>query len=301
MPHSLSRDLTLALCSIFPRGIVALDFETTGISPLGDKIIEVAAVKIKPDAPIEIFESLVNPQKRISEQNFAIHNISNEMIEHAPLIGEVLPKFTRFLESLPIIAHNAKFDIGFLVMALHDLKMPFSPSQIFDSCKLARYTHKEATNHKLKTLIEHLNLPAIENHHRALDDSWACLNIFAHGIQKLQESDALSTLKEKAYLFSIDDFSPQKSFDIPAHLKPLLQLMQKENGVALGQGPVIEIIYKGGTTPGGPRKIVPLSFLPMPLGSVLQAHCLESDQIKTYSLRKVRSYKVLAETREEYN
>ncbi len=298
MPHSISRDLSEALCSIFPQGIVALDFETTGISPLGDRIIEVAAVKIKPDAPIEIFQSLVNPQKRITEQNFAIHNISNEMIEDAPLISEVLPRFSKFLDSLPIIAHNAKFDIGFLVMALHNLKLPFSHSHIFDSCKLARYTHKEATNHKLKTLIEHLKLPELENHHRALDDSWACLNIFAHSIQKLKETDSVSTLKEKAFLFNVDDFSPQKSFDIPSHLRPLLQHMQKES-VPLGAGPVIEIVYKGGTTPGVPRKVIPLSFLPMPLGSVLQAHCLESDQIKTYSLRKIRAYKVLSETREE--
>jgi len=138
------------LLNFFPRGLIALDLETTGLSPLVDQIIEIAALKITPDGAF-LFDTLINPGIPIPEETIVFHQINDEMVKNSPKILEILPSFHYFLEDLPIVAHNAKFDLGFIVMALQKNSMPLSGSDIFCSCKLARHTHKSAQNHKLKT------------------------------------------------------------------------------------------------------------------------------------------------------
>lgn len=274
---NLSDSELKTLLNFFPRGLIALDLETTGLSPLVDQIIEIAALKITPDGP-SLFETLVNPGIPIPEETIIFHQITDEMIKNSPKLGEVLPELHSFLGDLPIVAHNAKFDLGFIVMALQRHSFSLSPADIFCSCKLARHTHNNAQNHKLKTLVTELAIPLV-NHHRALDDAFACLKVFIKGLEIVNANN----LRPHSYLFNLHDFNKISAEEFPEHLKPLINLVQKAT--------VIEIKYNGGKLKNEFRPVKLTGLINTPEGSVLYARCLLSDIYKTFQLKKITEFR----------
>src|SRR4051812_36446666 len=97
---------------------VVFDLETTGLSPWGgDEIIEIGAMKLFGNEidEVNIFHSLVNPRRLISEEATKINGITNEMVAGAPALDEVFPKFLEFVGNAWLVAQNAKFDMGFLM------------------------------------------------------------------------------------------------------------------------------------------------------------------------------------------
>ena len=273
-------DLTAAekliLWEFFPEGIIAIDLETTGLSPLVDRIIEVGAMKITPTGTT-VYQTLVNPEILIPEHTIAIHNITDEMVKDSPLINEVLPHLKEFISDLPIIAHNAKFDLGFIVMGMQKADHELLNNDIYCSCKLARQTHAELINHKLSTLVKELNIPLV-NHHRATDDAFACLKVFMSSLERLQTPTS-SLLKRYGHLFSLHDFEKIKMEDLPAHLSKL-ELLVKEAAV-------VEILYSGGNHKKDFRPVKLTSLLNTPDGNILFARCLLSDMQKSFKLNKV--------------
>jgi DNA polymerase III epsilon subunit family exonuclease len=86
------------------------DTETTGLSPdLGDRIVEIAAVRIKGDKVMGTFESLINPGRDVSEAAFSVNHISAEMLISAPRSQEIIPRFLDFIEGSCLCAYNAGF------------------------------------------------------------------------------------------------------------------------------------------------------------------------------------------------
>lgn len=270
---NLSDSELQALLKFFPRGLIALDLETTGLSPLVDQIIEIAALKITPNGAY-LFETLVNPGIPIPEETIVFHQITDEMIKTSPKLGDVLPELHNFLGDIPIVAHNAKFDLGFIVMALQKNSFSLSASDIFCSCKLARHTHKNAQNHKLKTLVTELAIPLV-NHHRALDDAFACLKVFIKGLEIVNNEN----LRPHSYLFNLHDFNKIAAEEFPEHLVSLINLVQK--------AAVIEIKYSGGKLKNQFRPVKLTGLINSPEGSVLYARCLLSDIYKTFQLKKI--------------
>ena len=96
-----------------PNNYVVFDIETTGLDPEFDEIIEIGAVKIKDGIKIDTFNSLIKPEYEIDEFITELTGITNEMVENAPSIDEVLPKFMDFIKDYIIIGHNVNFDINF--------------------------------------------------------------------------------------------------------------------------------------------------------------------------------------------
>lgn len=265
------------LLRTFPRGVVALDLETTGISPLVDKIIEIAAVKVTQEE-VTVFETLINPEIDIPPFTTGIHGITDAMVKNKPVICEVLPKFNEFLGDLPIIAHNAKFDLGFLVFDYHQLKIPLPKSDVVCSCMASRRSFKDVENHKLSTLCKAFKIPLL-NHHRASDDAWACLTVLAKALVAQKELKGKVVLGD-SLMFKAKDFNKNKDMEIPTHLRILTKKVRDKH--------VIDIKYKGGSSRRGEfRPIRALSLLPMPGGNVLYAHCLLTDMMKSFSLKKI--------------
>ena len=266
----------LILWEFFPEGIIAIDLETTGLSPLVDRIIEVGAMKITPTGTT-IYQTLVNPEIFIPEHTIAIHNITDEMVKDSPLINDILPLLKEFVSGLPIIAHNAKFDLGFIVMGMQKAHHELLNNDIYCSCKLARQTHPEVINHKLSTLVKELNIPLV-NHHRATDDAFACLKIFMSSLERIK-TPLSPMLKRYGHLFSLHDFEKIKMEDLPAHLSKL-ELYVKEAAV-------VEILYSGGNHKKDFRPVKLTSLLNTPDGNILFARCLLSDMQKSFKLSKV--------------
>jgi DNA polymerase III epsilon subunit family exonuclease len=261
------------LLKFFPEGLIAIDLETTGLSPLVDRIIEIAAIKITPTES-KLFETLINPGIKIPEETIVFHQISDEMVKYSPKLIDVLPSFHDFVGNLPIVAHNAKFDLGFVVMAFQKNNLTLSSSDIFCSCKLARYTHKNAANHKLKTLVTELSIPLV-NHHQAVDDAFASLKIF---IKSLELMDAID-LRPHGHLFNLQDFNKIPQQEFPEHLTSLIGLVSK--------AAVIEIKYNGGKLKNEFRPVKLTGLINSPEGSVLYARCLLTDIYKTFQLKKI--------------
>ena len=263
------------LLEFFPKGLIAIDLETTGLSPMVDRIIEIAAYKVRPENSDDIvFETLINPEIPIPPHTTAIHNITDEMVQGAPTLIDVLLALKEFMGDLPVVAHNAKFDLGFIVMGLQRQKIKLSNATIYCSCKLARITHSEIENHKLGTLARALNIPLV-NHHRALDDAYASLKIFIQGLARLKLED----LKSNAELFSLDQFDELKTEELPTHLEELNKLVK--------EAAVIEIQYTGGNHKNQFRPVKLTSLLNTPDGNILYARCLWSDIYKSFKLNKI--------------
>ncbi len=150
----------------YRRIMVAFDLETTGLSPDEAEIIELAAVQIDGDQITRQFQSLVQPSKPIPLNIERLTGITQEMLDPAPTLSEVLPGFLDFVGNYPLIAHQAFFDVGFLEYSL-GRKIQ---NEVLDTVELSRLAFPKATNHKLLTLARELNLPLIEAH-RALEDA----------------------------------------------------------------------------------------------------------------------------------
>ncbi len=158
---------------LLPNQYVALDVETTGLSPKnGDRVIEIGAVAIKNQGIIAEFSSLIDVDKRIPLRVQQVHGITNEMLEGEPKPYEVLPEFHKFIAGSILIAHNASFDIRFLRHEFALLDMSLN-NQSLCTLKMSRKQYPNLPNHKLETVSRFLLGKSCEQMqmHRALDDA----------------------------------------------------------------------------------------------------------------------------------
>jgi DNA polymerase III subunit epsilon len=152
---------------------IAMDTETTGRYPLESEICEIAAVKFKDGKKIDAFSSLVKPTQIMSEEVIKIHGITNEMVQDAPPMAEVIKKFHSYIANDILVAHHAPFDLGFIAIEFEKAGLPLPASYTVCSSRLSRNVIKDSVNHKLQTLIPHLGLTQGAAH-RAEDDAYAC-------------------------------------------------------------------------------------------------------------------------------
>ncbi|MBP9674153.1 MAG: hypothetical protein KBD63_03585 [Bacteriovoracaceae bacterium] len=247
-----------------------------------DKACEISAIKIKPDGSVDVFTSLINPERDIPELAESIHGITAEMVANAPTLANLLPHFLTFCENLPLVAHNAAFDLGFLVYGMHEEKLPWTTSAVYDSCRLARQVLSKKNlppkNFKLSTLCDFFEIK-MEKHHRAYDDALACLKVVSRlpWVCDMKKE----TARIKSYLFRLTDFSELKNFSLPSEFSFLAQEVRLRNPV--------EIEYKGGSVKETFRPLVPNGILPLPQGLILQGICLLSNNVKSFSLKKIKS------------
>ena len=156
---------------------IVIDVETTGLSPDDDRIIEVAAVKCENDRIVDSFHSLINPGRRIPSNVTKLTGIKNADVAGAPDMDTVVPELSEFIDNLPLVAHNANFDIKFIANAFK--RAGVSKGMLYiDTLVLARNAFPEMPNHKLSTLINELGLLDHEQEHRAMSDVEATQHLY---------------------------------------------------------------------------------------------------------------------------
>jgi len=173
---------------------VVIDFETTGLSPgYGDRTIEVGAVLISNRQIVDRFQSLMNPEMRISGFIEGYTGITNRMLSTAPRITEVMRKLKIFLAQHHLVAHNASFDSRFLDAELdrinHKRKNEFACSML-----TSRRLYPEAPNHKLETLVQYKNLKTDGVHHRALADAEMTAHLWLRMLEDIRSTYGLQTV-----------------------------------------------------------------------------------------------------------
>ena len=170
------------------REYIFFDVETTGLSPsAGDRIVEIAALKIKNLKPVDEFSSFINPRREISYGAFMVNGITPEMLEDAPHAKEILPRFVDFIGNTPLIGHHVRFDIGFLNNELALLGMNTSDGTlILDTLKMARGLLPGLGRYSLQSLAYALGIN-IQQQHRAMADVTLTYKVFCHLIDIAQE------------------------------------------------------------------------------------------------------------------
>ncbi len=172
--------------------VVVLDFETTGMSPdLGDRPIEVGAVRIEDNRIVDRFQGLMNPGFTISWFIESLTGISNELVAAAPPCEEVMSRFADWIGAAPLVAHNAGFDRRFLDAELNLLGRN-RENAMTCSMLAARRLFPESPNHKLATLVQHCGICTDGTFHRALADAEMTGHLWVAMIDLLQDRYGLN-------------------------------------------------------------------------------------------------------------
>jgi DNA polymerase-3 subunit epsilon len=162
-----------------------LDLETTGASAATSAITEVGAVKVRRGEVLGTFQTLVDPGEPVPAFIRLLTGISDTMLLEAPPIEAVLPSLLEFLGDSVIVAHNARFDVGFLNTALLGAGYEPLTNRVVDTAGLARKVLAgDVPNHKLSTLVAHLRCAHIPTH-RAYADAIATTDVLHHLIERV--------------------------------------------------------------------------------------------------------------------
>lgn len=155
---------------------VVFDLETTGFSPVNDRIIEIGAVKVSGGKMTERYSTFVNPGIHIPERITELTTITDDMVKDAGNIREILPQFLDFIGDSVLVAHNAGFDHSFIKAKAGEQGI-HTDYTVLDTVGLARVLFPELAKYKLDNIAKKLKI-SLENHHRAVDDAGATAEIF---------------------------------------------------------------------------------------------------------------------------
>lgn len=173
MRSEISDDYTRVHCDEW----VVFDVETTGLSPYEDRIIEVAAVKYKNGEKVDAFVSLVNPGVPLSARITDLTGITDKDLKKAPRFSKIGQQLADFIGDLPLVAHNAKFDVDFLIVECARAGVKIDVRYI-DTVRMAKWCLPPQPDYKLASLIETFGLLDHAQEHRALSDVEACENLY---------------------------------------------------------------------------------------------------------------------------
>lgn len=165
------------------------DLETTGMSPVRDRIVEIAAIRIDLDGAQTRYHSLVNPKVIMSQRIIQVHGISNEMVAEAPVFRVAGVEFMDFARGSTLVAHNARFDLGFLQESLFREGYEIWKGKTMDSIPVIKQAFSGLPSYSLQYLRRRFGLgdefsgPA----HRAFADVEWTLEIFQLALKALLE------------------------------------------------------------------------------------------------------------------
>lgn len=170
--------------------IVVLDFETTGLSPgMGDRAIEIGAVRVEKGRVVARFSELMNPGRPITAFIESYTGITNRMLRSAAPCEQVMLRFFEFLGDANLVAHNASFDQRFLDAEFARISKK-RRGQFVCSMLAARRLYQQAPNHKLGSLIEYMRIPSEGAFHRALYDSEMTAKLWLRMLHTIRQRSA---------------------------------------------------------------------------------------------------------------
>jgi DNA polymerase-3 subunit epsilon len=223
---------------------VVVDLETTGgrmraaSGKVADAITEIGAVKVRGGVVLGEFATLVDPQRSIPPQIVQLTGITTAMVCDAPTIGAVLPMFLEFAHGSVLVAHNARFDMGFLRAAADQCEIRWVRPQVLCTVQLARrvLSREEAPSVRLAALAR-LFAVASEPTHRALDDARATVEVLHALIERVGNQGVHTYADLRAYLPDVPQAQRRK--------RVLAEGLPRRPGVYLFHGPADEVLYVG--------------------------------------------------------
>ncbi len=154
---------------------IALDLEMTGLNPKLDKMIEIGAVQVINGKIENVFESLINPGRPLSEEIIRLTGITNEMLKKAKTQEEICPKLYEFLEGFVLLGHGLRFDYSFLKKYAVNADIWYEAEGI-DTLKLARKFMAGTESNRLSDLCTYFGIK--HRAHRALSDALSAHELY---------------------------------------------------------------------------------------------------------------------------
>lgn len=183
---------------------IVFDVETTGLSAVdGDRIIEIAAIKLKDFKPVGTFHSLIDPQRDLPASATNINGITVDMLEGAPTSGEFLPGLIDFIGGGCLVGHNVKFDLNFVCyeLALHGRRIR-EETPALDTLKMAKALIPYLSSYKLSHIAGALGITIGETH-RALSDTQLTADVLLRLVDMAGDRN-IDDLQEFCRQFSVD-------------------------------------------------------------------------------------------------
>jgi DNA polymerase-3 subunit epsilon len=153
----------------YPKPIVIVDVETSGMSPSRARIIEIACIRVENGKEVDRFVSLVDPDINIGREIQAITSITNDMVKDAPSFAQIAPRVDEIFKDAVLCAHNARFDYSFVKAEMERAGFSFK-KQMLCTAKLSRSLFPKYKHHDLSSIIERHDI-ACAARHRAEGDA----------------------------------------------------------------------------------------------------------------------------------
>ncbi len=173
--------------------IVVLDFETTGLSPMRDRVIEVGAVRLIDGQITDELSIMVHPGCSIPPRITEITGITDAMVRDAQRASAVMPQLIDFIGDAPIAAHNASFDMGFLREELKRIGQECTPA-VIDTLEFSRRMYPQLKTHKLGSVCKSLGI-SLKDAHRAVHDARATAQMLARMLSAAKDK-GIETLRD---------------------------------------------------------------------------------------------------------
>ena len=226
---------------------VVFDTETTGFNAGGeDQMIEIGAVKLCGDEIVDRFDELIDPKRPLPHKITELTCITDVMLKGKDNEETVTKRFLEWAGDLPMVAHNAKFDISFIEMAMKKYSLGEFKNTVIDTLELSRTLDQGFARHGLSALVKRYNVPWEEDaHHRADYDAEGTAHVFAKMLQKLtaQNYKVISDLDKLVSKEEIHKFGRTYHFNAIAlnktGLKNLFKIISLANTVYLYKSPRI--------------------------------------------------------------
>jgi len=274
-----------------PKSIDEIEFtifdtETTGLNPAsGDRIVELAGLRVKGKERIAEFDALVNPRRDISPGAFAVNKITPEMLEGAPGMEMVMPKFLDFIEGSYLCSYNIEFDLDFLNNELKIIGLPvLGARDSFDILTIARRLMPNQQRYALWFIADKLGIRS-QQKHRAFSDvemTWEVFNKFK------------DICREKG-ITDFTDFSGLFAFN-PASLESTAFLKISQIEKAINSRARLKIKYLSAKGSGiSFREVIPREIRQDAANKYLVGYCCLKQEERTFKIDNILELEIVRE------
>ena len=177
----------------FPEHMVLIDCETTGGNATRHRVIEIGLVVVEKGKIIDQWQTLVDPEVRLPSSIASLTGITPQMLEGAPTFDHIAETLMNFLKDRTFVAHNARFDYGFLKNEFARTGQKFVAKPLC-SVKISRLLYPQFARHGLTQIINRFQL-TIEKRHRALDDAMVIYHFFLQSSGLFENGEILAACK----------------------------------------------------------------------------------------------------------
>lgn len=221
----------------YPKPLVFCDVETTGHSAKFGKITEIACIRYENGKEVDRLVTLLDPQVDIPYSIEMITGISNDLVRGSPYFHEIAEKVDEIFEGATLVAHNARFDFGFIQSEMERCGLTFNPEYIC-TARLSRNLFKQYRSHNLSVIIDRFNFKC-EARHRALGDTLVLVQFAKYLDKEVEKEKLLKALGQKGLMYLPPNIDEKMLKDIPS--SPGVYSFYGKNGELLYVGKSVNL------------------------------------------------------------